>query len=118
MGLSWWRSGKSCGGEFQIGNLKFQIVRQGEGQDMRNRNQGLARGGSASGIAARRSETPGLPAWAKLCCAPTALGEDDKLQMVDLKLKVAKMPILRRVPFAFAWNQLTADPARAIHSGS
>ena len=34
------------------------------------------------------------------CVAPTALGEDDKLQMVDLKLKVAKMPILRRVPFA------------------
>ena len=24
MGLSWWRSGKSCGGEFQIGNLKFK----------------------------------------------------------------------------------------------
>ena len=35
MGLSWWRSGKSCGGEFQIGNLKFQIVRQGKGQDKR-----------------------------------------------------------------------------------
>ena len=76
MGLSWWRSGKICGGEFQIGNLKFQIERQKQiprrlwmtaSGGKAKRNKGQEKGGGKENILSPRSS------W--LCGAGGMTGE-------------------------------------------